>query len=256
MNIELYYPNWKKKALTFSYDDGDVADRKLVNIFNRYNMKATFHLVSNWIDGEGYVKQEELLDLYKGHEVACHGADHKYPTHLAQQLMFDEFYENRKYLEKEMKRVVRGCSYAFGEYSDTVVEMMKNVGIVYSRTVEATHTFQMPADFMRWKPTCHHSEVSDEMIEQFLNTPDYMRLPLLYIWGHSFEFEQKNNWNVMENLCQKLQGKEDVWYTTNIDYYNYVQALRNLVFSTDGKIVENPLKTPVYIEIDGEKKVI
>ena len=33
-----------RKALTFSYDDGIEQDRKLVEIFNKYGMKATFNL--------------------------------------------------------------------------------------------------------------------------------------------------------------------------------------------------------------------
>ena len=33
-----------RKALTFSYDDGIEQDRKLVDIFNHYGMKATFNL--------------------------------------------------------------------------------------------------------------------------------------------------------------------------------------------------------------------
>ena len=35
--------NWKKqyqKALTFSYDDGNVQDKKLLDILNRYGMKS------------------------------------------------------------------------------------------------------------------------------------------------------------------------------------------------------------------------
>lgn len=39
--------NWKKqyqKALTFSYDDGNVQDKKLLDILNRYGMKCTFNV--------------------------------------------------------------------------------------------------------------------------------------------------------------------------------------------------------------------
>ena len=39
--------NWKnhyRKALTFSYDDGNEQDRKLLEILNRYGMKATFNV--------------------------------------------------------------------------------------------------------------------------------------------------------------------------------------------------------------------
>ena len=33
-----------KKMLTFSYDDGIYQDERLVEIFNKYGMKATFNL--------------------------------------------------------------------------------------------------------------------------------------------------------------------------------------------------------------------
>ena len=38
--------NGKLKAVTFSYDDGVMMDKRLVEIFNRYGMKATFNLNS------------------------------------------------------------------------------------------------------------------------------------------------------------------------------------------------------------------
>lgn len=44
--MKFLYPNGLEKALTFSYDDGRVFDRKLVEIFNRYGVKGTFHLNS------------------------------------------------------------------------------------------------------------------------------------------------------------------------------------------------------------------
>ena len=44
MKLTFCFPEGKKKALTFSYDDGAKPDERLVGIFNRYNMKATFNL--------------------------------------------------------------------------------------------------------------------------------------------------------------------------------------------------------------------
>ena len=38
--------NNKLKALTFSYDDGVEQDRRLIKLFNQYNLKATFNLNS------------------------------------------------------------------------------------------------------------------------------------------------------------------------------------------------------------------
>ena len=36
----------KMKALTFSYDDGVTQDRRLVELFDRYGLKATFNINS------------------------------------------------------------------------------------------------------------------------------------------------------------------------------------------------------------------
>ena len=50
MFIQMYherymrFPEGREKALTFSYDDGVLADRKLIEIFDRYGLKGTFNL--------------------------------------------------------------------------------------------------------------------------------------------------------------------------------------------------------------------
>ena len=38
------YPGGKKRVVTFSYDDGHKNDEKLIDLFNCYGIKATFHL--------------------------------------------------------------------------------------------------------------------------------------------------------------------------------------------------------------------
>lgn len=78
----------KMKALTFSYDDGVTQDIRLIELFNKYGMKATFNLNSELLgrDGEllrnGVVvshnknKSQEIKYIYSGHEVAAHTLTH------------------------------------------------------------------------------------------------------------------------------------------------------------------------------------
>ena len=40
------FQNGKKKAVTMSFDDGHVYDIRLVELFNKYGIKGTFHLNS------------------------------------------------------------------------------------------------------------------------------------------------------------------------------------------------------------------
>lgn len=253
MSFQLFYPDFKEKALTFSYDDGQIFDRRLAELFSRYGLKATFHLNSGTLDQEGFVKKEEVPALYAGHEVACHGVRHEFPLQLAKERLVNEFYQDRLALEACCGQIVRGCSYAYGEYSDQVVETLRMLGFAYSRTVNSTGDFRLPADFLRWTPTCHHNAAFGKLSDDFLHVPPYRRLALFYIWGHSFEFDREGTWEQMEALCEKLSGLDNVWYTTNIDFVNYMNAARGLIFSADGTKVQNLSAIPVFAEIDGER---
>ena len=42
----LLYPNFKKKALTLSYDDGVVQDRRFMKILDNFGIKCTFNINS------------------------------------------------------------------------------------------------------------------------------------------------------------------------------------------------------------------
>lgn len=69
-NIYICFPEGKHKVLTMSFDDGRVEDRQLVDMFNRYGIRGTFH-VNSGIAAETRVPVSEYRELYRGHEVSC-----------------------------------------------------------------------------------------------------------------------------------------------------------------------------------------
>ncbi|ORX23081.1 polysaccharide deacetylase [Thermoanaerobacterium sp. PSU-2] len=247
-----YYPNGKRKALTMSYDDGQVYDRKLVEIFNKYGIKGTFNLNSGMFDSEPYVSKEEIKKLYEGHEVAVHTVDHPYLTLISKEELVYQIMEDRKNLEALVGYQVRGMAYPFGDYSHALAKELKSFGIEYSRTVNSTRSFRIPNDFLEWHPTCHHDQNVIGKLNDFKNVPAWEQMPLFYVWGHSFEFERNGNWDLIEEFCKMASFDEDVWYATNIEIVNYINALKSLKFSADGSIVYNPSAIPVWIGVDGE----
>ena len=82
------------------------------------------------------------------------------------------------------------------------------------------------------------------------------RPKLLYVWGHSYEFNDKNNWEIIENFAKYLGNKEDIWYATNGEIYQYVTAFDNLEWSVDCKFVFNPTVIDVYINYFGKEIVV
>lgn len=254
--MKFLYPQGKSKALTFSYDDGQEYDKKLLEIFNKYNLKATFHLNTGMFGGvternENYITAEMVTDgLYEGHEIACHGKYHRDLPGLTKQQVILELLDDRKELERLTGKVTQGMSYAYGRYNGEVKDLAKSVGIKYSRTVNNTLDFFPPIDFMEWHPTCHHAQDIMEIGERFLNPPGYIDLPLMYVWGHSFEFGRSNNWEIMEAFAEKISGRDDIWYATNMEIYDYLTAIRSLEISVDGNIIHNPTATSVWMSAD------
>ncbi|MGF7400547.1 polysaccharide deacetylase family protein [Thermoanaerobacterium thermosaccharolyticum] len=247
-----YYPNAKKKALTMSYDDGQIYDRRLVEIFNKYGIKGTFNLNSGNFDKEPYVSSTEIKNLYQNHEVAVHSLNHPYLTLIPREDLVEQIMEDRKNLEAIVGYQVHGMAYPFGDYDDELLKSLPSFGIEYSRTTISTKGFRPPNNFLEWHPTCHHNQDLIERWKEFKNLNDKKQMSLFYVWGHSYEFENNSNWHVIEEFCKMASYDESVWYATNIEIYDYIMALKNLKFSADHSIVSNPSSIPVWIGIDGE----
>ena len=256
--VRMLYPEGKKKALTLSYDDGNVADRKLVALFNKYQLKGTFHLNSGRIlkRGENVVKPEEIRELYAGHEVSIHTLTHPYPDRVQRDVMLYEVIKDRENLEKFCGYAVRGMSYPMGSWNKETLEVLKGTGIVYSRTTVPTNNFKLPEDWLLWHPTAHHSHHILDLADRFLDMKRG-QLDLFYVWGHSYEFDLNpenplNNWKMMEEFCEKVSHDPDVWYATNIEIYDYITAQRNLYFTLDLTQVTNPSALDVWLTVNDE----
>lgn len=248
------YKNGKHFAVTFSYDDGNEADRRLVELFNKYNLKATFNLISGRFDHDTVVKAEEINTLYQGHEIAVHTLTHPHLERMPITAQTTEIFEDRKNLETLCGYIVRGMAYPYGTYNEDTLTAMKACGIVYSRTTGHSRGLSLPEDFLLWHPTCHHTE-AEPVIKNFLENTlkqTWNFGGLLYIWGHSYEFDRMNNWDLAEKICSSISNLDDVWYATNIEIYDYVTAMRALTVSTDGKKIYNPSGISVWVSVNGE----
>ena len=258
------FPEGKTKAVTFSYDDGVKADRQLLSIFDKYGLKGTFNLNSSLFDCVNWhnrMDEEETYAAFKDttHEIALHGARHIFLNKVPLAEAVREVALNRDWLEHKFGRIINGMAYAYNGFNDDVKRVLADLGVKYARTTKSTYSFDLPRDMLEWNPTVHHRE-ADELIEltdKFVSSsPDAEfknREPrLFYIWGHSYEFDDDDNWNLIEEAAQKLSGRADTWYAANGEICDYINAYRSLVFSLDGERVFNPAYMAVWLEIRGK----
>lgn len=251
------FPGGKIKCLTLSYDDGRDHDRRLVQIMNRHGIRGTFHLNSGNLGKDGYITASEIPALFAGHEVSAHSVHHPFLERVPLPRATQELLNDRRALEQICGYPVRGMSYPFGTYSQSVLDMLPAAGIEYSRTTQSHKSFTIPADFRTWHPTCHHNDCL-ELGEGFLGKAWGVRYGgcLFYVWGHSYEFANNNNWELIETFCAQMAGLPDVWYATNIEIVDYMNAARGLRFSADCSLVSNPSATDVWFtDQDGDKVI-
>jgi peptidoglycan/xylan/chitin deacetylase (PgdA/CDA1 family) len=250
------FPGGGHKAVTFSFDDGRTHDRRLVEIMNRYGLKGTFHLNSGFFGRDGYVTADEIAELYKGHEVSAHTVTHPFLEQSPLDQVAEEILADRAALESLVGYPVRGMSYPFGSYNDHVVGALPALGIEYSRTVQSHGGFSMPEDPLLWHPTCHHKTMV-EKAEEFVNAQPYRnRWQLLFVWGHSYEFENDNNWELMDRVGEIVGGREGVWHATMAEVLAYRNAVLALRFSVDRGFVNNPTAIDVWVSVDDESTMI
>lgn len=242
------YPGGKAKALTLSFDDGVDTDARLIDIMNKHGLKGTFNINSGLFTEEGYVYPEgayhrrmsrsKAYELYSssGQEIAAHGYTHPYYVYMPTASVTKDILDDRSAIENMFRRIVRGFAYPYGEYNDGIIEALKASGIAYARTVHSTGGFELPEDWLKLAPTCHYADPQlPELTKHFIELKpcQHWKSVMFYLWGHSYEFEQHDNWSVIEKFAQEIGGKDDIWYATNIEIYDYVAAYNHLQFSAD-----------------------
>ena len=113
----------------------------------------------------------------------------------------------------------------FGTY-EAIKQYLCELDIAYARTLRGDNNqFLMPADFHAWMPSAHHTnpelmKYADDFLKEDLSAKRryaYREPRLFYVWGHSYEFDRDNNWDVIEEFCKLMAGHEDIFYGTNTE---------------------------------------
>lgn len=215
------------KAFTLSYDDGVYNDVRFVELINRYGLKCTFNLNSGIMTPDHRftckgkeirrLGKDEIGSLYDGHEIAAHGLTHPHPLELDDDALRHEISEDISRLEQQFGKRPVGFAYPYGEYDDRLCRILEENGIKYARTVNSTGSFDLQTDLIRFNPTCHHNDPQlMEHARRFAESkPD--KPQLFYLWGHSFEFEADNSWEMFEEFCKYISGRDDIFYATNAE---------------------------------------
>ena len=223
--------NGKMKAVTFSYDDGVAQDRRLVEIFNKYGLKATFNLNSELLGGDyslniggrkaafKKIAPDEVAGLYKGHEVAVHTLTHPDMTEMPADEVIRQVEQDRLNLSELSGTEVIGMAYPGSQpnYNSRIARIIKNgTGVKYARTTICNKDFSYQNDLYEFHPSVFHRDWDQlyKLAEKFVEL-DPKSEKIFYIWGHSYEFDINDEWDKFEEFCKYIANRSDIFYGTN-----------------------------------------
>lgn len=260
-SLILRFPDFKQKAVTFSYDDDVVFNERLIEIFKKYGVKATFNLNGGRfaaVTGERILSATDAARVFSNNdfEIAMHGYRHFSLAQTENSTAAMEILKDRETLENIFGRIIKGLAYGNGSFNSNVMDLMRSIGVKYARTIRNTHDFKLPEDFLAWHPTCHHGDpMLNELFDKFISIKQN-RLhdadPLLFfMWGHAYEFNDKNNWYLIENFLDKVTAfKDELYFGTCGEIYDYVKGFNLLETSLDRTVIFNPTVYDYYLQIN------
>ncbi len=220
----------KRKAVTFSFDDGDTQDQRLIAILNKYDLKCTFNLNSELLGkaqalireertiAHVHPRPEEVRGIYEGHEVAAHTLTHPFLPNQPDEEVIRQVEVDRQNLSELVDYEVVGMAYPCGgrNHDERVAKLIaENTGIKYARTIISTQSTAPQSDLYRFHPTCHALWDGLVPLARMFLESDPKEDTLLYVWGHSFEFDINDTWDKFEAFCKLISRRGDVFYGTN-----------------------------------------
>lgn len=220
------YPGNRLKAVTFSFDDGTQQDIRLVNLFNKYNLKCTFNINTGiadhkcqWTYNNVFIyrlNKEELLNAYKGHEIASHSLTHPHLNDLTDEQIKKEIDEDINNLKEWIpNQNIIGFAYPYGVGDKRVIDALKNNGIKWARNAGHSNSFDISENLYNYTPTCHFlAKNLIDLVHEFINLKTDKK-QVLFIWGHSNELDTNNCWEEFEEILKILSNRNDIYYCTN-----------------------------------------
>ena len=218
--------NQKMKAVTFSYDDGVTQDIRFIELLDRYSLRGTFNLNLGLQDYSKTFQKSaitvhhnnraDIPEIYKNHEIAGHTMTHPHLEALSEAEIREQIHACQDGLRQLIGQNVVGMAYPYGTYDDRVLQIARECGVKYARTTVQTERFDLPTgDLLVLNSTCRHAnpkllDLARAFIESPADQPQ-----LFYLWGHTYEFDEFDTWDLIEEFCKIVAGRPEIFYGTN-----------------------------------------
>lgn len=227
----------KSAVLTTSWDDGHKCDVRLARMLKEHGLQATFYVAP---ENQEFAKQDllsaaEIREISQDFEIGAHSMTHRRLPTISEQEAARELVESKAVLEEVTAKEIPVFCYPGGAYNKTHVQLVKDAGFRYARTVDRytfsvgdpyeagtslhvyDHWSDLPqiARFSKFRPlralrSLRWDFLGKAMFDRVLNEGG-----IYHIWGHSWEIDQHGDWARLEEFFRYISANPKVRYVTN-----------------------------------------
>ncbi len=295
MNVEIFYPGFLKKAISFTIDDGNYRlDKKFIDIVRPYGIKGTFNLVGS--SQLGSLTYEEYREFYSGFEIANHCKCHPkviLPTDnfFISDEPFDPYTANQEWLYKTDReglyhrfyRTWWGYIATTEAYIELIDEGKRELDEIFGeenvrafvwpyheQADEAIHTHLKNRGYKSVRRTGESGfEIPKDKMRWSYNAihknlltraEEYVEYPIdelsFFCFGvHSHDFENDKCWYILEDFAKKYGNRNDEFWYATVGEIFDYTDASDMLIYGEGSIT-NPTNITLYLGVNGEKVVL
>lgn len=239
--------------ITTSWDDGHALDWRLVELFDKYHIRATFYIARDFLSQR--LSEADIRDIAQRHEIGAHTLTHPVLTDITPEQAEYEIVTSKQWLEDVTGQAITSFCYPKGFHNATVRRITQDAGYKLARSVRpyqldaGDDAYAMPTtvqiypfplrplpDMAIWRGWRTRSQP----LRQALPHMRRLQLPLTnlhswaalaialldraaqtggiwHLWGHSWEIEQYQMWQDLITVLEATRRYSHAQRLTNSD---------------------------------------
>lgn len=185
--------------ISFSFDDGNELDKKVIELIKKYGFKdVTFFVpINSW----GFMN----LQIYKDFKVGGHTYSHPADLKLLTDIQLDkEIIGAKNIMDACLGYVTNIFCYPRGRYDERVIEYVKKAGYKFARTTRIGFGNNNSYELKGFHLYNRKEYNGVDWLKYILNVIDKNSLRWIHIWGHSLELEKFNEFGKFELLLKTI----------------------------------------------------
>jgi len=237
----------KTIVLTTSWDDGHRDDIRLARMLKAHELKGTFYICprNHEFAQEDLLTSQEIKNISRDFEIGAHTLTHPRLTEISEKQAEEEIFRSKAVLEEIAGEKVETFCYPYGAYENAHVQLVKNAGYRYARTV-ARYEFGLDnpyeagttvhaythgwfdlwqiAHFAKFRPAkalryAEWDALACAMFDRVIREGG-----IYHLWGHSWEIDKHSDWERLERVLRYISAHPQVKYVTNGELGSYAKS--------------------------------